>query len=318
AARRVKRLIVLGDGRAAIVEVPVPNTESDPAEMRHDELWPERVYAREPPEWAMEKNRYFCRLPGDAWERGTLLRLVKDNQRVTLLDDGGVLREPYEGLLRSYEVRPELEVFDPDHVDVVWRKLSHHFYTIAILLSSQSVLGALFRLWKRFVSPRLQARRERDALGALGQHKAVEYLGGGPRQVEAGGDQDVAADATSDAASRAPPPGISDASQTPQHSSSSRASPDKKKLGRGGEVELGPDGRPLRSPLKRPGSGRAPPPRDSGIRFEDCAGMEDIVQGMRETLDVLLDSNGHYAELGVCPPRGILLEGPPGTGKTLL
>ncbi len=28
----------------------------------------------------MEKNRYYCELPGDAWEEGTLMELIKDNQ----------------------------------------------------------------------------------------------------------------------------------------------------------------------------------------------------------------------------------------------
>lgn len=28
----------------------------------------------------MEKNRYYVELPGDVWEEGELMRLIKDNQ----------------------------------------------------------------------------------------------------------------------------------------------------------------------------------------------------------------------------------------------
>lgn len=37
-------------------------------------------YADEVPEWKMEKNRYYCELPGDVWEEGELMRLIKDAQ----------------------------------------------------------------------------------------------------------------------------------------------------------------------------------------------------------------------------------------------
>ena len=37
-------------------------------------------YAEEVPEWQMEKNRYYVELPGDVWEEGELMRLIKDNQ----------------------------------------------------------------------------------------------------------------------------------------------------------------------------------------------------------------------------------------------
>lgn len=42
---------------------------------------PNRIqYAEEVPEWKMEKNRYYVELPGDVWEEGELMRLIKDNQ----------------------------------------------------------------------------------------------------------------------------------------------------------------------------------------------------------------------------------------------
>jgi hypothetical protein len=38
------------------------------------------AYAPELPEWQMEKNRYYVELPGDVWEEGTLMHLIKNNQ----------------------------------------------------------------------------------------------------------------------------------------------------------------------------------------------------------------------------------------------
>jgi hypothetical protein len=37
-------------------------------------------YAEEVPEWKMEKNRYYVELPGDVWEEGTLMNLIRCNQ----------------------------------------------------------------------------------------------------------------------------------------------------------------------------------------------------------------------------------------------
>ena len=32
----------------------------------------------------MEKNRFYCELPGDVWEEGLLMRLIKTNQQQTV------------------------------------------------------------------------------------------------------------------------------------------------------------------------------------------------------------------------------------------
>ncbi|OGW38677.1 MAG: cell division protein FtsH [Nitrospirae bacterium RBG_13_39_12] len=54
-----------------------------------------------------------------------------------------------------------------------------------------------------------------------------------------------------------------------------------------------------------------------GITFKDVAGMENVKQELRETIE-FLKSSERYAKLGAKVPKGVLLVGPPGTGKTLL
>ena len=51
--------------------------------------------------------------------------------------------------------------------------------------------------------------------------------------------------------------------------------------------------------------------------FADVAGMEEVVDDMREIVDFLKHPK-KYHELGGMIPKGVLLTGPPGTGKTLL
>ena len=52
-------------------------------------------------------------------------------------------------------------------------------------------------------------------------------------------------------------------------------------------------------------------------RFSDVIGMDEVIEDVRFIVDLLKDPN-KGKEIGVKPPKGILLSGPPGTGKTLL
>jgi len=56
---------------------------------------------------------------------------------------------------------------------------------------------------------------------------------------------------------------------------------------------------------------------DTGVRFDDVAGVDAAKDELREVVDFLKDPTT-YSRLGGRMPKGILLVGPPGTGKTLL
>lgn len=54
------------------------------------------------------------------------------------------------------------------------------------------------------------------------------------------------------------------------------------------------------------------------VTYEDVGGLEKQIQEIRETVELPLTKRESFEEIGVEPPRGVLLHGPPGTGKTLL
>ncbi|MEW6068486.1 MAG: ATP-dependent zinc metalloprotease FtsH [Nitrospirota bacterium] len=53
------------------------------------------------------------------------------------------------------------------------------------------------------------------------------------------------------------------------------------------------------------------------VTFKDVAGMENVKQELKETIEFLKDPS-KFKRLGAKVPKGVLLLGPPGTGKTLL
>lgn len=55
----------------------------------------------------------------------------------------------------------------------------------------------------------------------------------------------------------------------------------------------------------------------SRVTFQDVAGVEEVIEEVRELVD-FLKSPKKYTKLGAKLPKGVLLVGPPGTGKTLL
>ena len=56
---------------------------------------------------------------------------------------------------------------------------------------------------------------------------------------------------------------------------------------------------------------------DLGITFDDCAGIDEAKEELREVVEFLRNPE-KYQVLGGHIPKGVLLVGPPGTGKTLL
>jgi cell division protease FtsH len=56
---------------------------------------------------------------------------------------------------------------------------------------------------------------------------------------------------------------------------------------------------------------------DTGVTFQDAAGIEEAVEELQEIVE-FLKTPEKYRRLGGRIPKGVLLVGPPGTGKTLL
>src|SRR5262249_1275004 len=56
---------------------------------------------------------------------------------------------------------------------------------------------------------------------------------------------------------------------------------------------------------------------DTGVCFDDVAGVDEAKDELREVVD-FLKNPAQYGRLGGRMPKGVLLIGPPGTGKTLL
>lgn len=54
------------------------------------------------------------------------------------------------------------------------------------------------------------------------------------------------------------------------------------------------------------------------VRYEDIGGMDVQKQEIREAVELPLSHFDLYRQIGIDPPRGVLLYGPPGTGKTMM
>lgn len=54
------------------------------------------------------------------------------------------------------------------------------------------------------------------------------------------------------------------------------------------------------------------------LSWDDVAGLDDVKEALRESIELPLQHPDLYKEYGVAPPKGILLFGPPGCGKTFL
>jgi transitional endoplasmic reticulum ATPase len=54
------------------------------------------------------------------------------------------------------------------------------------------------------------------------------------------------------------------------------------------------------------------------VHWEDIGGLEEVKRLLREAVELPLKDPGLFEQMGIRPPKGVLLYGPPGTGKTLL
>ncbi|MEM3342390.1 MAG: AAA family ATPase [Thermoplasmata archaeon] len=54
------------------------------------------------------------------------------------------------------------------------------------------------------------------------------------------------------------------------------------------------------------------------VTYNDIGGLDEQVNEVREAVELPLLRPDNFKELGIKPPKGVLLVGPPGTGKTLI
>lgn len=54
------------------------------------------------------------------------------------------------------------------------------------------------------------------------------------------------------------------------------------------------------------------------VTYADVGGVKDQIERIREVVELPITHPEKYTQLGIDPPKGVLLYGPPGTGKTLL
>ena len=59
-------------------------------------------------------------------------------------------------------------------------------------------------------------------------------------------------------------------------------------------------------------------PESTHTKWNDVGGLGDAIEEIREAVEYPLTRRNMFLELGITPPRGVLLYGPPGTGKTLI
>ena len=52
--------------------------------------------------------------------------------------------------------------------------------------------------------------------------------------------------------------------------------------------------------------------------YADIGGLDTQIQEIKECVELPLTHPEYYEEMGIKPPKGVIMYGPPGTGKTLL
>jgi transitional endoplasmic reticulum ATPase len=66
------------------------------------------------------------------------------------------------------------------------------------------------------------------------------------------------------------------------------------------------------------GEGPAADTDSPDVTYEDIGGLDDELEQVREMIELPMRHPELFQQLGIEPPKGVLLHGPPGTGKTLM
>ena len=59
-------------------------------------------------------------------------------------------------------------------------------------------------------------------------------------------------------------------------------------------------------------------PESPDVTYEDIGGLDNELEQVREMIELPMRHPELFQQLGIEPPKGVLLHGPPGTGKTLM
>ncbi len=54
------------------------------------------------------------------------------------------------------------------------------------------------------------------------------------------------------------------------------------------------------------------------VKYDNIGGHDELIEEIREIVEIPLRNPNLFKDMGISPPKGILLYGPPGTGKTLI
>ncbi|KAG2494742.1 hypothetical protein HYH03_006989 [Edaphochlamys debaryana] len=291
--QRIKRLVIYGDMRTAVVEVPHPWSASvighpsthpfyensqgqrvttltrNPAAPEDVTQW----FAQEMPEWDMEKYRFYVDLPGDFWESGVLQSHMAATRSLGAVWDpaSGQYVLPYRAQKKVFQVTTQVQLLDPqeswDFLGWLMAPRRLEFYekaaAVAVALRLLGIAIAISTgspIWK-LVNVGFGKLRGK---GAKGKDKDPKKMSKQEKKESAW-----------------------------ERMTSSRAREFMTKDEKTGKM------------------------RDTGVRFEDIAGMDFLVTEMKEVVRMLKGDDA-YKRVGAKCPKGIIFQGPPGTGKTYL
>jgi transitional endoplasmic reticulum ATPase len=71
-------------------------------------------------------------------------------------------------------------------------------------------------------------------------------------------------------------------------------------------------------PAEQLTGGRSQERETPDVTYEDIGGLDDELEQVREMIELPMRHPELFQQLGIEPPKGVLLQGPPGTGKTLM